>query len=90
MAVRAAIVTGGVLVDAGGFIIFIGSDGKIHIKKIPPWNPEVFKAIQVIQSSQVIPDKTISKKVYDLGVSMLSQNEKAVTKHLSEAMEITR
>ena len=33
---NAAMTTPGVLVDAGGYIIYLGSDGKLHVKKVPP------------------------------------------------------
>ena len=36
MFVNAGFVTPGVLVDAGGYIIYLGSDGKLHVKKVPP------------------------------------------------------
>lgn len=26
--------------DAGGFILYVGSDGKLHVRRVPPWNPE--------------------------------------------------
>ena len=41
-----AFISPGVLTDAGGFIIYIGSDGKVHIKRVPPWNPETLAELQ--------------------------------------------
>lgn len=41
-----AFMSPGVLTDAGGFIIYIGSDGKVHIKRVPPWNPETLSELQ--------------------------------------------
>lgn len=41
-----AFMSPGVLTDAGGFIIYIGSDGKVHIKRVPPWNPETLHELQ--------------------------------------------
>jgi hypothetical protein len=41
-----AFMSPGVLTDAGGFIIVIGSDGKVHLKRVPPWNPETLKELQ--------------------------------------------
>lgn len=33
-------VTAGVTNDGGGFGFYIGSDGKLHVVKVPPWDPE--------------------------------------------------
>jgi hypothetical protein len=43
-----AFVSPGVLTDAGGFIIYIGSDGKVHIKRIPPLGPESVRELQAV------------------------------------------
>jgi hypothetical protein len=43
-----AFVSPGVLTDAGGFIIYIGSDGKVHIRRIPPLGPESVRELQAV------------------------------------------
>lgn len=45
-----AFISGGVFTDAGGFIIYIGSDGKLHVKKVPPWNPETIGELKAVFS----------------------------------------
>ena len=43
-----AFMSPGALTDAGGFIIYIGSDGKVHIKRVPPWDPGVRAELQTV------------------------------------------
>jgi len=41
-----AFMSPGVLTDAGGFVIVVGADGKLHIKRVPPWDPETLHELQ--------------------------------------------
>jgi hypothetical protein len=34
--------------DAGGIEIYIGSDGKVHFKRIPGWDPEAMLAVETV------------------------------------------
>lgn len=43
-----AFMSPGVLTDAGGFMIYVGSDGKLHVKKVPPWNPETLNELKAV------------------------------------------
>lgn len=45
-----AFMSPGVLTDAGGFIIYIGSDGKLHVKKVPPMGPETVAELTAVFS----------------------------------------
>ena len=76
------IVRGGT--DAGGIIITIGADGKIHIKRIPGWNPELLtdlvSAVDVIGRASSIKQKGLAeaviKEVMPLVQDQLAQNVK--------------
>ena len=53
--------------DGGGYIITIGADGKIIIKRIPGWNPELLadlaRAADVITSAVGLKQKGLAEGV---------------------------
>jgi hypothetical protein len=49
--------------DAPGFIIYKGSDGKLHLKKVPGWDPWVQKVIKAVTTTLVEVAKIEDQKV---------------------------
>jgi hypothetical protein len=80
-----AFMSPGVLTDAGGFIIYIGSDGKIHIKRVPPWNPETLRELQaavtVIDQVGRIENRAVADQ-------FLKVAEGVIGKHVGELQKV--
>jgi len=81
-----AFISPGVLTDAGGFIIYIGSDGKIHVKRIPPLGPEsvaelgavftVLESVSAIKNASV--DNEFLRVAQDVASKHVGELQKAV------------
>jgi len=81
-----AFISPGVLTDAGGFIIYIGSDGKVHVKRIPPLGPEsvaelgavfaVLESVSAIKSAAV--DNELLRVAQDVASKHVGELQKAV------------
>ena len=73
------IISPGVLVDGGGFIITIGPDGKIHIEKVPPWGPDTYRALQ--KATAILQHASVVEKE---GVASLIKSAEAVLAPVSK------
>jgi hypothetical protein len=80
-----AFMSPGVLTDAGGFIIFIGSDGKIHIKRIPPWGPETLSELQTAVAVIDHVGRIQNRAVAD---QFLKVAEGVIGKHVAELQKV--
>lgn len=53
--------------DGPGYIIYVGSDGKLHIKKVPGWDPGVRlqfdAAVSILQHAALAKDAKIEQKL---------------------------
>ncbi len=73
-----AFISPGVLTDAGGFIIYIGSDGKVHIKRIPPWGPETLRELQaafaVVEHAGAIKNAAVAEQFLHVAQAVVGQH----------------
>ncbi len=76
-----AFVSPGVLTDAGGYIIYIGSDGKVHVKHVPGWNPETRAELQtafaVLERAGEIKNREVAQR-------FLAASEHVLQRHAGE------
>lgn len=83
--------TPGVFTDAGGFVIYIGSDGKVHVKRIPPWDPgvrgELAAAAHVLDAAATLKDAHTAQKIVDLVEGVLNSRVGALRQHLEVAQK---
>jgi hypothetical protein len=78
----------GVLTDAGGIVISIVG-GKVVIKHVPGWNPEVMHevtaAANVLASASRIKDKAIRGEFERLAHSVVERRAPEIEAYLREA-----
>jgi hypothetical protein len=79
-----------VLVDNGVFEIYVGSDGKIHIRWIlPDPPPEVFSELQavrvVLQQAAQLKDRGVAEKFQQFAEAVLNNRAKELTGLLEQA-----
>ena len=79
-----AFITPGVLTDAGGFIIYIGSDGKIHVKRVPPWDPETLgelqAAVAVLDNVSAIRNEAVAGQFLKVAEGVFAKHAGALQK----------
>lgn len=86
------VATGQVLFTVGGlncgpgYIIYIGSDGKIHVKRVPPRNPELSvqfdAAISILEHALLAKNVKIEEKLITAAQSILAPIAKEVNAHM--------
>lgn len=73
-----AFISPGVLTDAGGFIVYVGSDGKLHVKRVPPWNPETAAelgaAFAAIDGASRIKNQVVAQQFLNAATHVLGQH----------------
>jgi hypothetical protein len=82
---RILFVTPGVFTDAGGFAIYFGSDGKLHVKRVPGWDPavrELAAAVQVLDAAATMKDAHAAQKFVDFAENILNTRSGALGQHL--------
>lgn len=83
------IFVGGVTGDGGGYIITLGGDGHVVIKRIPPWDPGVSvlspldAALGLMAQAEASRDTKARKQLQSLAQQMLAKNEPAIVEALS-------
>ena len=79
--------TPGALTDAGGLAFYIGSDGKVHVVRIPPWNPEVLSeinaAVHVLNQAASIKNEAVQQRFTHLAESVVQSRAKEITGSLN-------
>jgi hypothetical protein len=79
---------GGIFYDGGGFIIYPGHDGKLHIKRVPPWDPEVMGQLNLAASLVVhaerVADANIATEMRRLAQAVLNSQSRQVMAALSQ------
>ena len=73
------LITAGVFSDAGGFIIYVGSDGKLHVKKVPPWGPDGFRVdidrgLSLLTAAARVKDARLAGELEKTGLQALQQH----------------
>lgn len=71
--------------DGGGFVIYVGHDGKLHIKYIPPREPvlnQLNVAASLMAHAEGIGDAHIANQMRDLAQSVLNSQAEQITKAL--------
>jgi hypothetical protein len=76
-----AFVSPGVLTDAGGFILYIGADGKVHVKRVPPWGPEVRAELQL---AFAVLERVGEVKNREVAQQFLTASEHVLQQHAGE------
>jgi hypothetical protein len=69
----------GILTDAGGIEIFIGADGKPHVRKVPGNNPlfqEVGAAVLVLEQAARLNDKVAAQKFQSFAEAIIADKAK--------------
>ncbi len=83
-----AFISPGVLTDGGGYIIYIGSDGKVHIKKIPPWDPETLSELQVavavLDGAGAIRNEAVAAQFLKVAEGVVAKHAAALQKAVAE------
>jgi hypothetical protein len=87
-----AFVSPGVLTDAGGFIIYIGSDGKVHVKRVPPWDPETRAELQaafaVLEHAGQIRNQAVAQQFLAVSERVIQQHAGALQKGVGELQPV--
>jgi hypothetical protein len=83
----------------GTYIIYVGSDGKIHIRWIRPDPPPIdvssviTAATAVLHEAALVKDRALSEHFVQLAENLLNSNAKAIggyLEHAGEAMAAVR
>jgi hypothetical protein len=73
---RIVLVTPGVFTDAGGFIVYMGSDGKLHVKRVPGWDPgvraEIGAAVQILDQLHAVKDANVAQRFTEFATGILN------------------
>ena len=73
-----AFISPGVLTDAGGFIIVVGADGKVHIKRVPPWSPETLgelrAAVATVDQVGAIKNRAVAEQFMKVAQGVIGQH----------------
>jgi hypothetical protein len=80
-------ITGGPLVDAPGWVIYIGSDGKLHIKPVPGWGPfpDISVAFSVLNQAANLSDRVVAQQLVLVAENILQKNAAPLMKTLKAA-----
>ncbi len=76
--------------DGGGFVIYPGKDGKLHIKYIPPREPvlnQLNQAASLMAHAEGIGDARVASQMRDLAHTVLNANAALVTEALQSLQE---
>lgn len=67
--------------DGGGFVIYLGHDGKLHIKYIPPREPvlsQLNQAASLMAHAEGIGDTDIANQMRDLAQAVLDTHAEQI------------
>jgi hypothetical protein len=73
--------------DGGGFVIYLGHDGKLHIKYVPPREPVLSQlnlAASLMAHAEGIGDASIANQVRDLAQAVLNSNSEQIIAALQQ------
>ncbi|HXP83657.1 MAG TPA: hypothetical protein VN841_03000 [Bryobacteraceae bacterium] len=80
----------GIFTDAGGVIIYVGKDGKLHVKRVPPWDPNLSQlnlAASLIAQAENVTDVRIANQMRDLANTILSSQSNQMIGVLNQLQE---
>jgi hypothetical protein len=76
--------TPGAFSDGGGFVIYLGKDGKIHVKRIPPWDPQVrwelTAAMAILDHAARVQNAVIAGRLEDAAAEIIQTHADEITK----------
>jgi hypothetical protein len=69
--------------------IVVDGNGRVHVVRVPGWNPEVMAeitgAVQVIAQSSRIKDPAIQKQFVQFGESIIQARSKEIAQYVQQA-----
>ena len=81
----AMVVWDGGLTDAPGIVIYVGADGKIHVKHVPGWNPDISAAISVLGQAARLDDRMMAQQLDRVAENILQKHAAPIMKTLEAA-----
>ena len=76
--------------DGPSIQIFVDANGKIHIVRVPGWNPEIMQeitsAVKVISLASQIENQRISEQFLKLGESVIQSRSREIQEYVNQAM----
>ena len=86
------LMTPGIFVDAGGLILYIGADGKVHVKRILPWDPdvlrEIYAAVHALEGVNPVRDDKVAKPFIDAAQRVVQAHVKQIQDQIGNALSV--
>jgi len=78
----------GAFTDAGGIQIVVDANGRVHVVRVPGWEPEVMAeitgAVQLLAQATRIKDAGIRKQFQQLGESVIQARSKEIAQYIQQ------
>ena len=77
----------GPLVDAPGWVFYIGADGKLHVKRVPGWDPfpDISVAFSVLEQAARLSDHAAAQQLEQVAENILQRHVEPLMKTLEAA-----
>ena len=76
------------LTDGGGYEFYLGSDGKWHVRRVPPWNPdllnELVAAVDILRQASTIKDAHVAQKFVNFASSVIDNRTQQIVGYLNK------